>query len=177
MMSDLGPLRTIGRITGAHGIQGDVLVKPYDDEPRWVGKLRRVFVYKNKGPEEMAIQNARNQQGRVIVRLSAVSDRNTAELLKGFEIKAYEAELPDLEKDEYYADQLIGYAVKSQDSGDTLGTIQDVVTADVGDFLEVASESLAEPVLVPFQTVFVPDVDNENRVVFVTGLDSLFKAE
>lgn len=168
-------LRSIGKITGAHGLQGEVTVKPWNDEPAWVHHLQSVFLFQDQGPVEMAIESARLQHGSVILKFEGISNRTRAEQLKGGELKAYEADLPQLSEDEYYADELVGMCVKSCDSGKTLGTVRDVLSSQAGDFLEVVAQALGEPVLVPFQDVFVPRVDCAQSTVFIQGLDSLFE--
>jgi 16S rRNA processing protein RimM len=168
-------LRSIGIIVSAHGLQGEVSIKPWDEDASWVGYLDRVYVFRNQVPTEMTILSARIQGGVVIVKFDTVKHRDEAEKLRGAELKVLESSLPDLEEGEFYADELTGMAVKSNDDEKLLGTILGVLGSDAGDFLEVQAEGLSEPVLVPFQDVFVPRVDKPGRTVFIRGLDSLFE--
>lgn len=169
--------RSIGTITGPHGLRGDVLLKPCDEDMAWLGRVDSVYVIKPQGPVEMQIQSAQEYGKKVILKLQAVDDRTMAEALQGCEVKLPENVLPPLEADEFYADTLIGMAVKSRDSGEALGVVEDVLSSDAGDFLEVSAPHLPEPVLVPFRHTFVPTVDAEAGTVYITGLDSLFAGE
>lgn len=171
------PLRTIGKIVASHGLQGEVSVKPWDEDAPWIGQIDKAYVFLRKGPVELKILSARLQGGIVIIQFQNVANREEAEHLIGADVKAFESELPSLGEDEYYADELIGLVVKSQDSGKELGVIEDVLGSAAGDFLEVTADTLPEPLLVPFQAVFVPKIDRENGTVYITGLDNLFGEE
>lgn len=168
-------LRIIGILAAPQGLRGEMTVKSFDDTPRWVDALSSVFVFKRQGPVEMQIEAIRRQGREIIIKLQGVDDRDTAEKLRGCELRLPESELPPLDEDEFYADSLVGFTVKNRESDAVLGTVKEVVTGNGNDFLEVASAATGELVLVPFQTVFVPDVDVPNQTVRVTGLDELFE--
>lgn len=124
--------------------------------------------------QEVEIQSARWQRDAIVVKFCSISSRNEAELLKGYELKAPESLLPKLEENEFYLEDLIGLSVKSLDSGRELGVLRDVLSSSAGDFLEVEVFNNREPVLVPFQEVFVPEVDLASKTIRIQGLDSLF---
>ncbi len=169
-------LRSIGLIVSAHGLKGEVVVKPWDENAPWAQTIRRVFLLRNRNVSEMTIQSARFQGTSMILKLAQVNTRNDAEKLKGTELKVYESELPALAEDEFYVDSLAGLTVLSLDSQREMGTVREVLSSTAGDYLEVVADGLKEPILIPFQTVFVPKVDLEGRQIFITGLDSLFDA-
>ncbi len=168
-------LRTIAVITDAHGLKGDVEIKPFDEDASWLGHLSQVYMFKPSGPVEMNIQSGRWQGRRVILKFAGVETRDDAEKLKGFTLKAIEADLPELDEDEFYADSLVGLKVTSHDSGKSLGVVTEVLSSAAGDFLEIQNETLSEPILIPFQTVFIPSVDRDRETIFITGLDNLFE--
>ncbi len=169
-------LKSIGTITGAHGLRGEVNLRPWDADAAWVGHVRSVFVFRPRGPVEMQIVSARRQGPVVIVQFREVTDRTEAENLKGAEVKAAESGLPPPGEDEYYVDDLIGMKVHSAADNRLLGEVRDVLSSAAGDFLEVDAPGLSEPVLVPFQGAFVDVVDPEARIVQLQGLDDLFEA-
>jgi 16S rRNA processing protein RimM len=106
--------------------------------------------------------------------LSGITSREAAEQARGSELKVPETQLPPLEADEYYLDDLRHLTVKSQETGQILGTVQEILSSTAGEFLEVVSPHLTEPVLVSFCHAFVPHVDLADKTLYVTGLDSLF---
>ncbi len=169
-------LRTIGKITGLHGLRGEVTVKPNDIEATWPNQLKSVYVFKPTGSFEMDIQSARWQKTKIILSFKDINTREEAEKLVGAELKVLESNLPKLENDEFYVDELIGLTAKSNDSGETLGVIKDILSSDAGDFLEIKTEQLSEPVLIPFQDAFVHQINKADKTILIAGLDSLFKA-
>jgi 16S rRNA processing protein RimM len=169
------PLKTIGKVMKPRGLQGEVCIKPWDEAAPWVGRLQRVYLYTLRDVKEMHIEKSWWQGEQVIMKFRGVSSREDVEKFLGAEVKALEADLPVLEEDEFYAEDLVGLCVKSQDSGEELGVVKEVLSSEAGDFLEVVAEGLSESVLVPFQEVFVPTVDQESRIIYIVGLDSLFK--
>ncbi len=171
------PLKSIGQILGPHGLSGEVVIRPWNETPNWVGKIQTLYVFKKTGPVEMHIQSMKQQGQRLITKLQEVNSREEAEALTRIEIKAFEHELPLLEEDEFYTDDLVGMTVKSLDTQQDLGVVKEVYSSSAGDFLEVRSNHLPEPVLVPFQAVFVTKIEPESKTIFVQGLDSLFTAE
>jgi len=163
-------LVTIGKITSPYGLQGAVFVKPNNTHPNWVGHLKHVFL----SHEPMQVKNSRYHTQKIVIHFEGISDRTAAEKLRGRILQVPEADLPALAKDEFYVDTLVGLTLKSADSDKILGTVHDVLSSSAGEFLEITVEGQKEPVLVPFQTVFIPTVDLENKIVFAQGLDSLF---
>lgn len=169
------PLRTIGTITAPHGLRGQVVMRASDEDAPWVNIINSVFLFFKDGPREAHVESLRFQGDRIVVKFDLVPDRETAEKMKGIVVKALESELPALGVDEYYIDELLGLSVYSADSGEPLGEVVEVLSADAGEYLDVNSPELKESVLVPFLEVFIRNVDRETRRIYVTGLDTLFE--
>ena len=177
-MTATGPsiLRRIGTIQGPYGLQGEVILKPTDENASWVGELQRIFVYTLKGPQAMTILNSRHHGTDVILKLDTVNQREDVDRLRGLEVKAMENELPPPEEDEFYTDELAGLTLISESTGKTLGTVKDVLSSASGEFLEVQRpDPTQEAVLVPFLDAFISAVNKETRTITVTRLDHFFE--
>ncbi|VAW43634.1 16S rRNA processing protein RimM, partial [hydrothermal vent metagenome] len=111
----------IGQITKPHGIRGELRVKPHTDEPQRFTWLEQVYVGK-KNPQPMAVEKARVHQQKVLLKLTAVTDRTQAEALRGEWLQVPEAEALPLAEGEYYLFQLTGLAVLTVE-GELLGTL------------------------------------------------------
>jgi 16S rRNA processing protein RimM len=170
-------LVTIGKITHPYGLKGGVFIKPNNTKPNWVGQLKRVFLSHGKETKLIAVTSSRYHMQKIVIQFEGILDRTAAENLRGGIIQIPEDELPVLASDEFYVDSLVGLTLKSADSDKVLGTIHEVLSSSAGEFLEITVEGQKEPVLIPFQTVFIPKVDLENKLVFARGLDSLFDDE
>ena len=169
--------RFIGAISGARGLQGDLWVKAFDDNPSWVGKLKQVWmVPPNKPPVSMTVTSSKLVNNRVVIRLAEVPDRTAADKYRGYRLKVASSDLPALAEDEFYCDQLEGLRVISADSEILLGTVNQVVSHQDQDYLEITpAEPFKQAPLVPFQDVFVPTVNKAQGFLTVKGLDTLFE--
>ena len=108
----------IGYVAKAHGLGGEVVVRPLSDvegrfEPGAVVDLDGVAT---------VIATSRPHQGRVLVRFEGVTDRTAAEALRGRSLLAPPADLTDT--DAYYVHELVGMAVVTPE-GDHLGDVSE----------------------------------------------------
>ncbi len=129
-------LVTIGRIVKPHGIHGEVAVDVLSDVPGRFDAGTEVHV----GGRAATIASSRPHQGRMLLRFDHVTDRTSAELLRGRELTAPPVDLGD--SDTFYVHELVGLPVR--DDGDRLlGTVDALIelpSAAGYDLLEVARE-------------------------------------
>jgi 16S rRNA processing protein RimM len=162
----MSELILLGRISGAHGLKGEVKIAAFTAEPEDIaayGPLRS-----QDGAWTFKIASLRSAGGgAVIARLHGVQDRNAAEQLKGMELYVARTSLPPAEAGEYYHSDLIGLTAVSPE-GETLGEVTGVQNYGAGDLLELRPAPGRETDLVPFDSTHVPKVDVEaGRVTIV----------
>jgi 16S rRNA processing protein RimM len=158
----------VGAIAGAHGVRGQVKIKSFTDDPAAVAAYgavsdesgRRSFrlTLTGGGPKGAA-------NGMVIARIEGVSDRSTAEALKGLRLYVARAVLPPTEEGEYYRADLIGLKAERRD-GSAYGRVVDVQNYGAGDLLEI-ERAEGETEYLPFTTATVPVVDIAGRRLVV----------
>lgn len=144
----------IGRISGAHGIKGEVKLQSFATEP---DAIARYDALRTGDGETIEIVHLRPQKNGLIATLKGVGDRNRAEALAGTELYVDRTLLPEPGAEESYIHDLIGLAVVTGD-GEAFGKVVDVVNYGAGDLLDIARAGEAS-ILVPFSDAFVPDVD------------------
>lgn len=100
-------LLTIGKITGAHGIRGEMRVMPMLDVIEQFFSFKTVYIQKkgNK-PQKMNVQNVRLHKNMVLLTLEGIKSRNDAETLINTTV-CIDRSQDQLEEDEAY--QLILY--------------------------------------------------------------------
>ena len=147
----------LGRITGAHGLKGEVKIAAFTADPEDVaayGPLTNA-----DGTKSFEIASLRSASGgSVIARLRGVADRNAAEALRGTELFVSREVLPAPGEDEYYHSDLIGLAAVSP-AGEALGEIIAVHNYGAGDLLELRLPNSRKTELIPFESAYVPMVD------------------
>lgn len=154
----------LGRIAGAHGIRGEVLIKTFTAAPEDIGAYGPLT--DADGARSYRIESARATQKGVVARIEGVGDRNAAEALKGVELFVARERLPDVAEGEFYHDDLIGMAAVDAD-GTQIGEVIAVQNFGAGDLLEIRLAGSGKTELVPFTDDAVPEVDVAGRRVVV----------
>jgi 16S rRNA processing protein RimM len=164
--SALTPKRILlGRIAGAHGIRGEVIIHAFTQPPENVAAYGPLS--DEAGTRTFKIKIVHVTAKGVVARLAGVADRTAAEVLKGIDLYVERGRLPAAAEGEYYHADLIGLAaVDSQ--GNRIGEIVAVPNYGAGDLLEIRLAGRAQTELIPFTDTYVPEVDiAAKRVVVV----------
>jgi 16S rRNA processing protein RimM len=162
----MSELVLLGRISGAHGLKGEVKIAAFTAEPEDIAAYGPLT--SADGSRIFEIASLRSAGGgAIIARLRGVSDRDAAEKLRGTELYVARASLPPPDAGEYYHSDLIGLTAVSP-SGETLGEVTGVQNFGAGDLLELRVAKGRQTELVPFESTHVPHVDLEaGRVIIV----------
>jgi 16S rRNA processing protein RimM len=145
----------LGRIAGAHGIRGEVLIKTFTERP---GDIAAYGPLADGAGRALTVKVMRVTPKGVIARIAGVGDRNGAEALKGTEVYVDRERLPAPGEGVFYHADLIGLAVVDPD-GRPLGEVIGVYNHGAGDLLELRLADTAKSELVAFTDAFVPEVD------------------
>jgi len=113
----------IGRIKGAHGIRGEVLVTSFAADPEDLGGYGPLESEDRSRTIELAV--IRLTPKGVVARVAGIADRTAAEALAGLDLYIDRDRLPEPEPDAFYHADLIGLDAVTAD-GRILGRIVDV---------------------------------------------------
>jgi 16S rRNA processing protein RimM len=160
----------LGRIAGAHGIRGEVLIKTFTAVPESIGAYGPLA--DKGGTRVFEIKSVRVTAKGVVARLKGVADRNAAEALKGVELYVAREKLPAAAEGEFYHADLIGLSAVDPE-GRPIGEIVAVHNFGAGDLIEVRLAGSGKTELVPFTDDTVPEVDIAGRraVVVMQEMD------
>ena len=156
----------VGVITGAHGLQGLVRVRPFTDVAEDVGAYGPVQSEDGTRDFVLDVRN-RTGKGQILVAIAGVGDRDAAEALKGENLYVSRDRLPSPDADEFYHADLIGLDVVATD-GRALGTVRALHDFGAGEMLEI-QDSGGRLGTVMFTLAAVPDIDLAGRRVTVDG--------
>ena len=148
MKSDL---ISVGVITGAHGIRGEVKLKSFTADPKALASYGPLV---SATGEIFEITKLKPATTDFIATLKNVTDRNHSEALKGTELFINRTQLPKTSGDEIYMHDLIGTSVYGV-NGILLGTIVGFENFGAGDLMDVKVEGRAETVLIPYTKKFI----------------------
>ncbi|MEW6243702.1 MAG: ribosome maturation factor RimM [Bacillota bacterium] len=165
------PLVAVGKITAPHGTRGDVRMIPLSDFPERYSLLSRVMLSGPAGRMAYDVESARWHKGMVILKLTGIDSRDTAEMLRGAEVLVRRDELPVLPEGSYWIFDLVGLEVVTTD-GETLGVVVDVLKLPAND-VYVVQRPDGKQLLLPATREVVRKVDSENGTMTVYLLPGL----
>ncbi len=164
MGDDTDKLIVLGVITGVHGIKGEVKIKSFTADPASIGDYGPLLMGDSNKPVNFT--RIRAHKNGFVASIKGINDRNSAEALKGSELKVERSVLPEAEDGEFYYNDLIGLRVTSTKGAD-LGLVLAVHNFGAGDLLEIGKSLKDKTELVQFNQQTVPEVDIDGGVIVV----------
>jgi 16S rRNA processing protein RimM len=139
-------------------VKGAVTLRLRTDSPEL--RFHKDAIFKVTGgapnlPARLSLRSYNQSPGGAVAAFAEISDRNTAELLRGAELVAEVS--PEEEAEAWYPEQLRGAAVELED-GTPVGEVQDLVNGPAQDWLEIRQPD-GTTALVPLVKQLVPIVD------------------
>ncbi len=163
----------IGRVSKVHGLRGEVNVVLDVDYPEDYEGLEHLFL-EQKGRlvpfflEHFVIQPG----GKALVKFEDLNSLEQVESLVGLEIYLPLTELPQLEEDQYYFHELIGFEVIDETLG-LIGPVQIIYDLETQDLLGVTHKG--KEVLIPIQDGIIRNVDKAAKKVYCQLPDGLLE--
>ena len=147
---------TVGTISGAFGVHGDVRLKSFCADPAAIADYTPLT--RKDGAEITTIVIKGQTKGALIARIDGVATKEDADALRGMDLLARRDQLPSLPDDEFYHTDLMGLTAFDT-GGAALGRVKAVQSNGADDLLEIVAPGLKDSVLVPFTKAIVPTVD------------------
>ena len=164
---------TTGIILSAHGIKGEVKVKPETDHPSRFKKGNVFYLEREK--RCAALTSVRgDKDGLLILGLEGIDDRDKAERLKGSLLQIESEDVLPLPPDAYYFFQLKDMEVVEED-GTPLGVIVGLVESGANDVYRIDCKN-GDHMLIPALKQVVREVDLNRKKMTVRLLPGLKEA-
>ena len=120
----------IGRIVGAHGLNGELRVELHTDFPERFVAGETILLGEALLPRN--IQGARKHKGMLLLLLAEVTDRDGAEALRDEWLFIPESAAMALPEGEYWVHDIIGLAVVDE-AGQPVGQVTDILQTGAND--------------------------------------------
>jgi len=149
---------TVGRITGVHGLAGNLKVWSHAQSAATFAKglkVRLVTEGETEG-ESRVIDGASPWKKGIRLTLRQVATREAAEDLVGKQILMNREDLPELEEDSWYWQDLMGLTVADTALGE-IGVIDHLFPTGADDILVIKDRG--NEILIPMNRHFVNEVD------------------
>ena len=156
----------IGAIAAAHGVRGAFKVKAFCDDPMALTSYGAVTLEDGR---QLSIKAHSHAKGFVLCSAKEVTSRNEADSLRGALLFVARQAMPELQGDEFYHADLVGYQLVARDSdkqdserqdGTEIGPIIGIYDFGAGTVLEIKRHG-KKAVMVPFGDSYHPDIDDK----------------
>ena len=158
---------TVGVISGAHGVEGEMKVRLTTDDPEHLMTIKRIYV--GDAPEAVRHRGLRLHQGTALLKLPGVTTPEQAKGMTGTPIRIAGGDARPLEPNEYYLYQVVGIGV-SDEAGNRLGTVVDILETGANDVFVVRPEDGSADMLLPSIPDVVVDLRPADGVMVVRPL-------
>ena len=162
------PTVAVGRISRAHGIQGEVAVLVLSEVEDRFAPGATLWLEDGR---TLTVESSRPHRGRLLVRFREVRDREQAEGLQRALLVVPESSSPSLPEGSWWDHQIEGCAVET-DRGRALGTVREVIHTAANDVWSVVSEDGVET-LVPVLNDVLGSVDVAGKRIVVREIEGL----
>jgi 16S rRNA processing protein RimM len=162
------PTVVVGRITRPHGVRGELTVMVLSEVPGRFDAGATVFLESGRA---LTIATSRPHKDRVLVTFSEVTDRESADALRGAVLVVPESTSPPLAEGSWWDHQLVGCSVFTE-SGIELGELRQVIHTAANDVWSAVDDSGAETLIPVLRDVLV-SVDTDARRIVVREIPGL----
>ena len=158
-------LLQVGVITWTHGLKGEVKVFPTTDDKERFLDLEEVLLDTGDELLELKVEYCKFFKKFVFVKFEGLDDINEVQKYKRCPLLVTRDNAVELEEDEYFVADLLGLTIVD-DSGVTIGKLENVIETGANDVYEVLTEDGGR-ILLPAIKECILDVDMEEGIILV----------
>ncbi len=126
----------VGKIGAPHGVRGWVRITSYTEESDGIFDFSPWQLTVQGNVREYKVVEWKHQNKNLLAKIEGIDTRDDVELIKNVEICIDEAQLPDLEQDDFYWRDLVGLSVVTE-KGYDLGKVEQLFETGANDVLLV----------------------------------------
>ena len=152
----------VGKISNPHGIKGWVKVISFTDPIENILSYKKLTISDNQTEKTYCLEDSRIQGNKIVIKLEGVNNRDDADLLKNLQIEVNRSDLPKLDENSYYWEDLVDFNVIDI-KGMHVGKVDSLFRTGSNDVLVIINET-KQRLLVPFimeEVIKYVDLDKE----------------
>jgi 16S rRNA processing protein RimM len=158
----------VGRITRAHGVQGELAVLVISEVPGRFADGETVWLEDGR---TLTVESSRPHKDRLLVRFREVQTREQAEALQRALLVVPESLSPELPEGSWWDHRIVGCVIET-DTGRALGTVHDVIHTAANDVWSAVDDGGTET-LIPVLRDVILDVDMDAKRIVVREIPGL----
>lgn len=160
----------VGKITKPHGFKGNLIVHLETDEPELYENMESVFIETNGMLVPFFFEFTQvHGNNKLLVKFEDVSAEE-AERLVNKELYLPLDTLPELEGNDFYYHEIIGFTLYDQTNTE-IGVIQSINDSTAQALFELEFEG--KQILIPIVDEWILEVDRKNQAILVKVPDGL----
>jgi len=166
---------SIGYVSAAHGVKGEVRIVPLTDFPERFDRMDVLNLYLNGAlARRLKVLRTRRHESRgELIIESDVSDRNEAERLVGASVLIDPEDRVPLPEGSFWVDDLIGLSVIDKE-GKILGVVEDLLSAGGQEVYEIRDEN-GKLHYIPAVEEFIKEIDPASGRISVELMEGLWE--
>ena len=152
----------VGKISNPHGIKGWIKVISFTDPIENILSYKKWTISDNETEKTYCLEDSRIQGNKIVIKLEGVNNRDDADLLKNLQIEINRSDLPELEENSYYWEDLVDFNVIDI-KGMHVGKVDSLFRTGSNDVLVIINET-KQRLLIPFimeEVIKYVDLDKE----------------
>lgn len=150
----------VARGLKAHGIRGDIKAECLADSPDALTKLPALTAQ----GQEYKTEYVRAFGAYVLIKLAGINTAEGAENFRNAEFFAHRADMPKLDDDTFYIEDVIGCSVFAD--GRNIGAVTDILNHGSADIYVVKG---TKNVMFPYVSGLITKFDLENKSIYLDG--------
>ena len=161
----------IGVITSPHGVKGEVKVYPTTDDIRRFDDLTDCFLDIKGQMTPVKVTGCKYIKNMTILKFEEYADRNAVEALRNIDIYVDREHAVELEEDEFFLSDVIGFEVISEDK--CIGTISDYTENAAGQVIFIVKKPDGSEMMILDIPEFVTGIDMDEEKMFVNVIKGM----
>lgn len=153
----------IGKIHRVHGVDGELVVESFSDDPHGLKPGSRIYV--GATHETLIIKSRRKMNTSWLLAFKGIDNPESAGEYRNQLIYVDKKDLPVLPEGQYYHFDLVGLAVQDK-SGKKLGKLSEVIETGANDVYVVLNDA-GEEILLPAIAQVILEISLEDRCMVV----------
>lgn len=158
-----------GKIVNIHGLQGEVKIMPWSDDPEFLCEFDTLYCGNEKIPFDVA--SARIHKNMVLIKFNGIDTAEKANAIRNNIVYIKRSDV-ELEDGTFFIQDLIGLSVKDADNGNVYGTVKNIFQTGANDVYEIKSED--NTYLIPAIPNVIISTDINKGEILIRPLEGLF---
>ena len=162
----------IGSIVKHHGLKGDLKVFLYNEDSETLVSGITFWIKDNNKFVPFNLELTKGSKSNFLIKIKDLDNRESCAFLLKKEIYVSRSNFPDINEDEFYINDVIGFDVQNE-TGKAYGFLKDILLIASKEILLVEYQN--KEIMIPNVEDFVKLFDFENKIVIINNLEQFIE--